>query len=321
MRLIQTMLVRDEIDIIEVQIAYHLNAGVDFVIVTDHDSRDGTSDVLEAYARDGHLLRIPKSGKMYESTWRSHMARLAATEYGADWVLNNDADEFWVPRESTLKEALAAVPERFGVVWGLTYHFVPRPDDGASFAERMTVRVAQAAPINDPTSPSRPHAKVAHRPDPEIVIRYGAHLVRSSRLAPLSDWYVADVFHFPFRSLDQYLRKGLRQAHAEWRLGQYVKAFHASEEGRTEAVYDAMVVDDVAVEQGSAVGALVTDTRLRDALHPPAREAQVQAVSAPADDHFVQAAALREADIVRLSRRLDDLTARVAAVERGGWRR
>ena len=95
MRLVQTMLVRDEIDIIDAQISYHLNAGVDFVIVTDHDSRDGTSEVLDAYERDGQLLRIPRAGKMYESAWRSHMARLAATEYGADWVINTDADEFW----------------------------------------------------------------------------------------------------------------------------------------------------------------------------------------------------------------------------------
>ena len=218
-----------------------------------------------------------------------------------------------------MKETFAAVPERFGVVWGLTNHFVPRPDDGASFAERMTLRVVSAAPINDPTSPYRPHAKVAHRPDPAIVIRYGAHLVRSSRLAPLSDWYVADVFHFPFRSLDQYVRKGLRQARAEWRLGQYVKVFHANDQGRVAAVFDSLVVDDVAVERGLAIGALVADTRLRDALREFTNEPRESQTGV--DDHIVQAAALREADVVRLSRRLDDLTARVAAAERVESRR
>ena len=324
MRIVQTMLVRDEIDIIDAQISYHLNAGVDFVIVTDHDSRDGTSDVLESYARDGHLLRIPRSGKMHESAWRSHMARLAATEYGAEWVINTDADEFWMPRRGRLEDVFAAVPARFGVVWALTRHFVPRPEVDETFAERMMVRVSATAPINDPTSPYRPHAKVAHRADPEIVIRYGAHLVYS-RLAPLTDWYVADALHFPFRSLEQYLRKGLRQAHGEWRLGQYVKAFHAHEQGRVESAFRSLVVDDATVERGLAEHALVEDTRLRDALRTPQRAGNPSSAEDSRElsnelSHGFEAAALNEADVVRLSRRLDDLAARVAHAERRGRR-
>ena len=91
------------------------------------------------------------------------MARLAATEYGADWVMAADADEFWVPRRGTIKDVLGAVPLRFGIVAGVIYHFVPRPGDGESFAERMTVRLVQRAPVNDPTSPLRPSPKSAFR--------------------------------------------------------------------------------------------------------------------------------------------------------------
>ena len=39
--LVETLVVRDEADIVDDQIAYHLNAGVDFVIATDHESVDG----------------------------------------------------------------------------------------------------------------------------------------------------------------------------------------------------------------------------------------------------------------------------------------
>ena len=234
MKLVETVMLRDEVDVIDAQISYHLSSGVDFVIAIDHDSRDGTSDILESYARDGHLVRIPKAGKMQESVWRTEMARLAATEYGADWVLNTDADEFWMARDGgLLREVFAAIPERFGVVWALTRHFVPRPENEPHFADRMTVRVSTTAPVNDPTSPYRPHAKVAHRADPSIVVRYGAHLV-SSRLNPLSDWYLADVLHFPYRSLEQYLRKSLRRAHGDLPLGQYVRAAEASAQGRAE---------------------------------------------------------------------------------------
>jgi Glycosyl transferase family 2 len=317
-KLVQTVMVRDEVDIIGAQLSYHLDAGVDFVIATDHDSQDGTSEVLESYARDGHLLRISRSGKMYESDWRSHMARLAAVEYGADWIINTDADEFWMPRRASLKEVLVAVPRELGVVWALTRHFVPRPEVEEDFAERMTARVAAAAPINDPTSPYRPHAKVAHRADPEIVIRYGAHHVHS-HLAPLVDWYIADVLHFPFRSREQYLRKGLRQAHGEWHLGQYVKAFHAQEAGRVEAAFNALLVDDATLERGRASGALAIDTRLRERLK---RTGENDArVNDPSEDELsavFEAAALRDADTVRLSRLLDDIESRVAGIEGRG---
>ena len=52
---------------------------------------------------------------------------------------------------------LAAIPLPYGIVFGLSRHFVPRPDDGKFFAERMTVRLSPLVAINDPTSPYRPH--------------------------------------------------------------------------------------------------------------------------------------------------------------------
>ncbi len=47
-----TLLVRDERDIVEQHLAFHLAAGVDFVIVTDHASTDGTQEVLAGYERE-----------------------------------------------------------------------------------------------------------------------------------------------------------------------------------------------------------------------------------------------------------------------------
>ena len=130
MKLVMTLLVRDEADIVDAQIAYHLGAGVDFVVATDNRSEDETTEILERYARDGvlHLIREP-GDDLRQSEWVTRMARLAATDFGADWIVNADADEFWLARGATLKELFAAVPSRFGAVRGAWRNFVPRPDD------------------------------------------------------------------------------------------------------------------------------------------------------------------------------------------------
>jgi Glycosyl transferase family 2 len=305
-----TLVVRDEVDILDAQLAYHLDGGVDFVLATDHGSTDGTLDVLRRYEREGRLRLFGVSGEMRESEWRTDMARLAATEHGADWIINTDADEFWLPRAATLKESLGAVPSEIGVVWALTCHFVPRPEDGRSFAERMTARFAPQAALNDPTSPYRPHAKAAHRADPEIVVWFGSHRV-TTRLRALPGWHPADVFHFPFRTLEQYERKSSRRARGDRPLGQYVRGLQARERGRLEDVYGSLVVGDESVARGIAEGSLVEDTRLRDALRglPPARERS--------DRRFaLDEASLRDADLVRVVRRLDGVRLRVDDLER-----
>jgi glycosyl transferase family 2 len=312
MKLVQTLVVRDEADIVDVQIRYHLNAGVDFVVATDHQSVDGTTDILESYAREGVLRRIAVTDEvMRDGPWRTRMARLAAMEHGADWVLNTDADEFWMPRGGTLKEVFGSVPESHGVVFALSRHFVPRPDDERSFAERMTIRVSPPAAIHDPTSPYRPHLKAAHRADPAITISFGSHTVSSPRWRALHNWHPADVLHFPFRSLEQWENKGARRARGDKPLGQYVTAVRAKESGRSATRFLALVVDDAMLEQGLAEGSLRLDTRLRDTL----RES---AVSDVADATVVSdSVAVRDADIVRLRRYLDRMAVRVGALEDG----
>ena len=319
MKLVQTLVVRDELDIVGTQIEYHLNAGVDFVIATDHESKDGTTDVLEEFARDGYLLRIAERGENLEAGWRTRMARLAATDYGADWVINTDADEFWMPRGASLKETFESVPEPYGVVWALSRHFVPRPDDDRFFAERMTVRVSAPAALNDPTSPYRPHLKAAHRADPDVGVAHGSHSVFTQRWQAVPHWHPFDVLHFPYRSSKQWERKGVRRARGDKPLGQYVRALHASESGRADDVYQGLLVDELRLERGLASGALVEDTRLRDALQAmqgQTREPLDKGVEGELDQtRIAEGAAVRDADVVRLVRYLDALQVRVARLE------
>jgi hypothetical protein len=141
MTLVMTLLARDEADVVEPWLVFHLNAGADFVIATDNRSMDGTTEVLERFAREGHVRLIREDGDdLRQDVWVTRMARLAATEHGADWVINSDADEFWWPRGASLARVLDAIPPRYGTVSAFLRAFAPRPDAAGSFAERLTVR-------------------------------------------------------------------------------------------------------------------------------------------------------------------------------------
>jgi len=326
MKLAMTLLVRDEQDIVDAHLSFHLNAGVDLVIATDHRSTDGTTEILESYERDGHVQLIRRQdARIQQSTWVTQMARLAATEHGADWVINSDADEFWWPREGSLKEVLKAVPDDYGIVRAVSRVFIPRPGD-AWFADRMTARLALAAPINDPATPFRHVAKAAHRAHPDAVVLQGNHDVAGVPYAELSTWSPIELLHFPLRSAEQAARKHETTWTAWLRnlRGDLARAKRDFEEGRPEAFYDRVAVAEPTVRRGVEEGSLVEDLRLRDALRglrdgegfvrPGSGDRFSFGPGSFAEDvsRVVDRVLLEEADGVRLQRRADELAARIA---------
>ena len=340
MKLVLTVLARDEADVIDAQIAFHLNAGVDFVIATDNASQDGTTDVLASYERDGclHLIREPAEG-LRQGEWVTRMARLAATDFGADWVINSDADEFWYPRGSSLKDVLALVPPQYGIINAFWRSFVPRPDTGADWSERMTARLSSAAPINDPRSFYRPVTKIVHRAETDVIVGRGNHDLVRTELKTLSTWHPVEVLHFPLRSRAQWARKVRLQGDAFTKhidragTGYHLTSYDALQQGRIDEQHDAMVVDDDALARGLGDGTLVTDARLRDALRQlrletangarrfalPRELSERLTFPSPtlAEDaaFAAEAAALTESYAVRAQRRLDELERRIESLE------
>jgi hypothetical protein len=326
MKLVMTLLVRDEKDIIEDHIAFHLAAGVDFVIAADNGSTDGTTEILETYARDGYVHRFHLPDPFSQIEVVTQMARMAATRFEADWVINSDADEFWWPRSGTLKQLLGAVPPRFGSVRGMWRNFVARPEVGGSFSERMTIR------SQTPTSgvhPFNPHFKTLHRVSPDVEVGGGNHDVSGRGLIPLFSWYPVDVLHFPIRSLSQFERKFMRwweitAVDGEASNPYYNEVRDAHREGRIAELYEPFVVDDERLARGLADGTLVEDTRLRDALSSLQRDVTHLDLREPEVDHgyLVELGYIEEnSAFVRAQRRIEALEARASRLEDGMARR
>lgn len=335
MKLVMTLLVRDEVDIVDAHISFHLNAGVDLVIAMDHRSEDGTSEILEAYEREGHVRLIRQEAEeVRQSAWVTSMARLASTEHQADWVINSDADEFWWPRAPSLKQALEAVPAYYGVVYAPMSYFLPRSGAGP-FSERMAVRLQQSAPINNPLSRYRPTLKAVHRGSPRVVVRRGNHEAEGAG-RPLTSWHPLEVLHFPDRSPAQFASKYANTVESWPRGGREPGAFvlaalAAIEGGGATYEFDRRALADEDLPGASEAGAVVFDHRLRDGLRrlqsaagaylrPEERRGPVDfPPPSTLDDvrHAVDVGVLMEADVIRLHREVDDLDVRLRALESG----
>ncbi|TML92005.1 MAG: hypothetical protein E6G06_07650 [Actinobacteria bacterium] len=150
MKLVMTLLVRDEEDIVEDHLVYHLNQGVDFVVATDNKSVDGTRDVLDRFQRLGYVEVIDEPDDTYDQwRWVTRMARRAAIEHGADWVINSDADELWWPKSGDLRSVLEAVPARYGIVTAPRVNLVPPLDPRPAVGRRAAVVRAHGAARDD----------------------------------------------------------------------------------------------------------------------------------------------------------------------------
>jgi hypothetical protein len=268
MKLVLTLLVRDEEDIIRSNIEYHLAVGVDAIVLTDNLSTDGTRDIVMEYSRRGVLHYLFEGDDDYaQGRWVSRMARLAVEEHRADWVIHGDADEFWWPDGGSLK----AILERVGpTVIGLNvprHNFVARPHrDGASFVAAMTHRhVASRSSSGGPLQP-----KVCHRAVPGVTVAQGNHAIAIRGEAedlPVSD--ALCIFHYPLRTPEQFTRKIVQggAAYTRSRLPREVgitwrTLYDLYQRGELDRYIDATIFDDRRIEEAVSSGDLVEDARL-----------------------------------------------------------
>jgi hypothetical protein len=270
MRLVMTLLVRDEEDVLRENIEFHRAQGVDFFIVTDNKSEDTTPDIIREYEQLGIARYIFEGDDDYNQTaWVTRMARMAATEFSADWVINNDADEFWWPRGGDLKSTFAAIRTEANVVVAPRHDFVALNDASGDFYRDMIYR--KKVSLNTQGKPLPP--KVAHRGDPQAVVEQGNHWVELADDMQAIDGLI-DIFHFPLRSYTQFTNKIIKGGQAYQRnqsgdenMGRtWKKLYEQYQQDGLVDYYRNETCSPQQITQELNSGALISDHRLADYL-------------------------------------------------------
>jgi glycosyltransferase involved in cell wall biosynthesis len=263
-----TLLVRDADDLIRLNLDFHLHAGVDHFIVMDNLSTDGTTEILRQYERQGLVTYLHQPEDTFaQARWVTAMARRAHAD-GADWVINNDADEFWYPTGGDLKHVLSRVPAGYDAVAIERSHFVPRPlPAGAFFADALTVRFRR---LLDPNGNPWP-GKVCHRAYSEIEVGPGNHSASIAGRALSATGAAIEILHFPIRSYEKFERTVVNGGAASGRnpdrpAKRWQDLYELWKRGELRAYYDAQTADDEAIEAGLCDGRYVVDERLKQVL-------------------------------------------------------
>lgn len=252
-KLIMTLLVKDEVDIIRENILYHKEMGIDGIIVTDNNSTDGTLEILEELQKEGIILEIIKEPTLeyFQKEWVDRMIKLAINKYKADIIINIDADEFWYTSSLNLKETiLKNFEDGYNVLNCVLKDFVPieEKDDFLSstyFKGRNLVKYElDELDINKSSySWENNVTKVIHKAKGYKQISQGNHFVKmkkhKGKFCP-----EITIYHYAIRNYKHFEAKTIKggKSHEKFpnkALGSHWRAWYEFyKEGKLKDVYE-----------------------------------------------------------------------------------
>jgi glycosyltransferase involved in cell wall biosynthesis len=201
MKLAMTLLVKNEIDIIKTHVEYHLPK-VDYLVVMDNLSTDGTLEYLRSMGdKNDNLYVLSVASNLYsQNDWVPRMVSYAIN-LGADWIVNSDADEFYI---GDLKGAVQeAYNEGYNQVYpkGSTFYMTVRDPIYANPVKRMIYR--------DPLSVKYENDKVIHSTVGFEGLSQGNHWVLFNKIitSKILQTDKIRLFHYPERDFEQFSKK------------------------------------------------------------------------------------------------------------------
>ena len=210
--------VYDQADLLSDYIDWYLDLGVDLLLVQDNGSTDGSHDVLDEYARRGHVkwFVLPERNMLKYNS--GDTAVRMARDLGAEWIIQCDADEFLRVTDHDLRSVLQYAKDRSHTVINVPCYNMTGPIEAAG--ERATR--ALTLRIDRPTVETYEQQTSGDLPVPYIFIR---HPVKSITYASAYKSFVAGshgakvewgtvgelpnlfFLHYPIRGFDVFEKK------------------------------------------------------------------------------------------------------------------
>lgn len=130
MKIVGISVLRNEADIVETFVRYHLQI-FDHLIISNHRSVDATAQILQSLQKEGLPLEVLDETclDLQQSRIMTGLLKKAMSDYNPDWVFPLDADEFIaLPGRGTVRAVLEELPQdRIIKVFYRSY--VPLPSD------------------------------------------------------------------------------------------------------------------------------------------------------------------------------------------------
>lgn len=266
-RLIMTLLVKNEEDMLEENLIFHKAMGVDGFIITDNNSSDRTPEIIRKYKEKGWIVEAieEKATDYQQKKWVDRMIWKAKSVHKADWVINADADEIWYAPSGDLKTEL--VSSRANV---LTCEMkCVYPEEGKPFWQwGRTVEVVndlERYNLSRYSLFARQNKKVIHRTAGYIQISMGNHKV--TMFPKKVEKSNIHIYHYNIRGKKPFLEKminGGRQLEQNPKKhgGRHWRYFYQLyKEGLLEAEYD-KVIGTASFDQLKQDGFIRTDTTI-----------------------------------------------------------
>lgn len=290
--LIMTLLVRNEADIVRQNIEFHLSRGVNHIIATDNQSTDGTTEILEEFARRGILTLFHEPSDEYlQKQWVNRMVGFAIERFGPAWLLNNDADEFWRPPNTpgggagSLKEVVAKATSPLISCRRTNLFASTIETNGVDWANSLVWRSRIASPPNSQGLPKifpKLHPFFCYRVPQKVIVHSGgllevgkgAHTATFSKRVHEENLGV-EIFHYPVRSAEEFCESVLRISDS-LKFNQGLLPSQSSKYAKWRRVYDKTGSRERLLKEAvpgpfrlkvyRLAGLVTKDTRMRDDL-------------------------------------------------------